>query len=177
MALVMAMIVVVLITLLVAGAISFTGTERAAAEIQSQEDSMSSCVQAARNLFLSKLNMSMQAIPNPSKTVPSDAALVLPVTFTEDLQGSQQDIQGNKVTANVRTGHLGDEGDLKTLKTWTAKKVGALDDPMAQVKDNMMVTGAARVPTFYIVTAVCREDTTDATSPEREIEFMVRVGF
>ena len=70
----MAMIVVVLITLLVAGAISFTGTERAASEIQAEEDSMSSCVQAARNLFISRMNMLDAA--GPSK-----------IQFHEDLRG------------------------------------------------------------------------------------------
>jgi hypothetical protein len=165
MALVMAMIVVVLITLLVAGAISFTGTERAASEVQTQEDGMSSCAQAARNLFLSKVKMSMLAMEDPDH--PSDPSLppdpnvpkVLPVTFEEDLRGT-----------NLRTGHLGE------IRTWSAKKVSVMDDPLAQVNDNMMVTGDAHVPTFYTVSAVCRE-TAELTSPEREIEFMVRVGF
>jgi hypothetical protein len=155
----MAMIVVVLITLLVAGAISFTGTERAASEIQTQEDGMSSCVQAARNLFLSKVKMSMQAIQDPDLPTDPNIPKVLPVTFEEDLRGT-----------NLRTGHLGE------IRTWSAKKVTAMDDPLAQVNDNMMVTGDAHVPTFYTVSAVCRE-TADLASPEREIEFMVRVGF
>ncbi len=170
MALVMAMIVIVLITLLVAGAISFTGTERAASEVQTEQDVMSACIQATRNLFLSKVNMSMQAIAEP----PPDALhpytpdplgrKVLPITFEENLQESPDG------GMSLRTGHLG------TVQSWSAKKVSVLEDPMAQVNDNMQVTGESHVPTFYTVTAVCREDSNDPASPEREIEFMVRVG-
>jgi Tfp pilus assembly protein PilX len=180
MALVMAMIVVVLITLLVAGAISFTGTERAASEIQTQQDTMSSCVQAARNLFLSQVKMSMQDEQEP----PPDAAhpytpdplgrRVLPITFDEklptNLNSPQNDPSVPPELMEVRTGHLG------AVQSWSAKRVSALDDPLAQVNDDMLVVGPQRGPTFYTVSAVCRE-TADPASPEREIEFMVRVGF
>src|SRR5689334_16258262 len=55
--LLMAMIVIVLMTLLVVGAISFTGTERAAAVQQTRAETLSACTQAARNLFLSKVRV------------------------------------------------------------------------------------------------------------------------
>ncbi|MFL5346793.1 MAG: hypothetical protein ACJ8AT_18585 [Hyalangium sp.] len=168
MALVMAMIVVVLITLLVAGAISFTGTERSASEVQSQQDVMSSCIQAARNLFLSKVQMTMLPVVDPSAAT---SAKVLPISFSQDLNGFSEKLNGAQVSPSLRTGHLGE------LQSWSAKKVTTLDDPMAQVNDNTMVTGESHVPAFYIVTAVCREDTADPASAEREIEFMVRVGF
>jgi type II secretory pathway component PulK len=146
MALVMAMIVVVLVTLLVAGAISFTGTERAAAEVQTQEDTMSSCVQAARNLFLSKLS-----------TYPVD--LPEKISFDEDLRGTQ-----------LRTGHYG------TVAKVSAQNVSAaMQDPNRNVRDLSNGDTGQGGTRFYTVTAVCRE-TPDPSSPEREIEFMVRVG-
>jgi type II secretory pathway component PulK len=146
MALVMAMIVIVLMTLLVAGAISFTGTERAASEVQTQEDTMSSCVQAARNLFISKLVMLDK--DSPAK-----------ISFDEDLRGVQ-----------LRTGHF------TGLTGASAEDVsGAMKDPNKGVNNINQTDGVPLQPKFYRVTAVCRE-TEDSTSPEREIEFMVRVG-
>jgi type II secretory pathway component PulK len=146
MALVMAMIVVVLVTLLVAGAISFTGTERAASEIQQQEDTMSSCVQAARNLFLSKLNV--LDFEGPKKVVIDD------------------DLQGIK----LRTGHF------SRLAEVSANDVSSLmKDPNREVQDISNSDAYKPKTRFYAVTAVCRESD-DLSSPEREIEFMVRVG-
>src|SRR5688500_17950680 len=51
--LVMAMVVVVTLTMLVAGALSFTGAERMASGAQVRGEVLSGCAQAARNLFLS----------------------------------------------------------------------------------------------------------------------------
>ncbi|WP_224250308.1 hypothetical protein [Hyalangium gracile] len=146
MALVMAMIVVVLITLLVAGAISFTGTERAASEIQTQEDVMSSCVQAARNLFLSKLNM--LDFEGPKK-----------ILIDEDLRGTK-----------LRTGHFGRLAELSASDVSSTMK-----DPNREVQDISNSNTISPKTKFYTVTAVCRE-TDDPSSAEREIEFMVRVG-
>jgi len=146
MALVMAMIVVVLITMLVAGAISFTGTERAASEVQAQEDTMSSCVQAARNLFISRMNM-------------LDAEGPTRIVFNEDLRGTR-----------LATGHFA------RLNQVSATDVsGSMKDPNRDVQDISNTNTNRPTTKFYTVTAVCRE-TDDPTSPEREIEFMVRVG-
>ena len=57
MALVMALLVVVLVTMLVSGALAFTGSERNAAVLQTREDTLSACTQAARNLFLARLRV------------------------------------------------------------------------------------------------------------------------
>jgi type II secretory pathway component PulK len=147
MALVMAMIVVVLITLLVAGAISFTGTERAAAMSQTQDDVMSACVQAARNLFISRLNM---LTPDTLKEV----------TFNENLQDTR-----------LRTGHFRGAVALSAWEDVTS----SMEDPNVNINDISSTVGTAGSTRFYIVTAVCRE-TADPSSPEREIEFMVRLG-
>ena len=146
MALVMAMIVVVLITLLVAGAISFTGTERAASEVQAQEDTMSSCVQAARNLFISRMNM-LDA-EGPSRIV-----------FNEDLRGTL-----------LRTGHFARLAEVSATDV-----SGSMKDPNRDVQDISNTNTNKPTTKFYTVTAVCRESD-EPTSPEREIEFMVRVG-
>ncbi|WP_224361587.1 hypothetical protein [Hyalangium versicolor] len=156
MALVMAMIVVVLITLLVAGAISFTGTELAASEVQTREDEMSACVQAARNLFLSKLKA---AEPGQVKGIQFGQDLRIKVDPNEPPKGGL-----------LKTGHIGAPAQV------SAQLAAALDNKMARAQDIGMVTGDPSVPEFYTVTAVCREDATDLTSPEREIEFMIRVG-
>jgi hypothetical protein len=159
MALIMAMIVVVLITMLVAGAISFTGTELAAAEVQTQESSMSACIQAARNLFLSKLKRVMQ-----DEQVNEGGGIVkyLPIDFNEDFRGTQ-----------LRTGHVGG------LVGLSARRAEALIDKMKSQGDDTDRGKRNSAPAFYTVTAVCRDTSIvgdDARTPEREIEFMVRVG-
>jgi hypothetical protein len=159
MALVMAMIVVVLITMLVAGAISFTGTERAASEVQTQEDLMSSCAQAARNLFISKLTtIDVDQAKNLS------FAQDLPIKFSNDPDPNAQH------TTKLRTGHFDTLAQVSAVEVTNQMK-----DPKSNVEDmSNRDTNTAKTK-FYTVTAVCRE-TEEPSSPEREIEFTVRVG-
>jgi hypothetical protein len=147
MALLMAMIVVVLMTLLVAGAISFTGTERATAESQTQDDVMSSCVQAARNLFISRLNV---LTPETLKDIDLD----------EHLQNT-----------TLKSGHFKGAVSISSWEDVTS----TMADPNVRINDATGSTGGTGGTAFYMVTAVCRE-TPDPSSPEREIEFMVRLG-
>ncbi len=56
--LIMVMIALAVVTLLVVGAIAFTGSERTAAVLQSRSERTSGCLQAARNLFISKMQIS-----------------------------------------------------------------------------------------------------------------------
>jgi hypothetical protein len=148
----MAMIVVVLITMLVAGAISFTGTERSAAQIQSQEDQMSSCIQATRNLFLSRMRM----IPATSVEL---------VSFDESLS-----------EANVATRHFtgAPTNPAITLKTVT-DATSTVQDPNVNVESIDQKPGNPQNTKFYAITAVCKESH-EPGSAEREIEFLVRVG-
>jgi Tfp pilus assembly protein PilX len=158
MALVMAMIVVVLITMLVAGAISFTGTERAASEVQAQEDTMSSCVQAARNLFISRMNM-------------LDAEGPTRIVFREDLRQQVNGVQGPEWQGvRLATGHFNHLNEVSATDV-----SGAMKDPNRDVQDISNTNTNKPTTRFYTVTAVCSESD-DPTSPEREIEFMVRVG-
>jgi hypothetical protein len=55
--LVLALLVVTMATLLVVGAIGFTGMERESATIESRSEAISACTQLARNRFLSKMRV------------------------------------------------------------------------------------------------------------------------
>ncbi len=170
MALVMAMIVVVLITLLVAGAISFTGTERAASEVQAEDAAMSACVQAARNMFISRVNQSDVTQINRQDPQP-DVDKITAFKFDEDM-GFLDTSKGDHPT-KLRSGHLGQPSLV------SAKVATGLSDPNEQINniDGAGFPDKSPAPIFFTVTAVCREDANDPSSPEREIEFLVRVGF
>lgn len=149
MALVMAMIVIVLITLLVAGAITFTGSERGAAMLQTDEDAMSACTQAARNLFIARLRV---LLGNAER-----------IRFDQLL---------NDEGRRVYTGHYDKDQVNVVSATWVnpntvgESRSGAID------MSNKVGT-AALVAGYYRVTAVCEERT---DGPKREVEFVVRVG-
>jgi hypothetical protein len=177
MALIMAMIVVVLITMLVAGAISFTGTEVAASQVQSQEAAMSACIQAARNLFISRLQLKPDLVPcntplggggapvpPPPPPPPGGEEQCLFVDFDDTFLSAEHPGQGHRLT----TGHLG------TLHRLSGKLSGTLNDRSREQGEDSQQTGdQSSGPKFFIVTAVC-SDNTVAGAPEREIEFMVR---
>ncbi|HLK99465.1 MAG TPA: hypothetical protein VK539_02730 [Myxococcaceae bacterium] len=159
MALVMAMIVVVLITMLVAGAISFTGTERGAADLQARSDQMSSCMQAARNLFVSR----MRTIPATSvELVDFDETLTVDEVGTRESSVATRHFTGTPSTAGVT---------LKAVNDAT----NSVQDSTVNVESIDQKPGNPQNTKFYAITALCRE-TNDPGSPEREIEFLVRVG-
>jgi hypothetical protein len=173
MALIMAMIVVVLITMLVAGAISFTGTEVTASQVQSQEAAMSACIQAARNLFISRLQLKPDLVPcdtpldgSPPPTPPPGQPVeqCLYIDFNDTFLSVEDPHHGHQLT----TGHLG------SLHRLSGRLSGAMNDPLKRQRDDSDLGGpGSHGPEFYIVTAVCRDNTV-AGAPEREIEFMVR---
>ena len=107
---------------------------------------MSSCVQAARNLFISRMNM-------------LDAAGPSRIVFNEDLRGTR-----------LRTGHFARLAEVSATDV-----SGSMKDPNRDVQDISNTNTNKPTTKFYTVTAVCKE-TDEETSPEREIEFMVRVG-
>ena len=160
MALVMAMIVVVLITMLVAGAISFTGTERGAAQLQERGDQMSSCILAARNLFVSRM-----------RTIPANSVEL--VSFDEPLTLDEHNNPETTVATRHFTGAPTATG-LAELKAVT-DATNTVQDPSINVNAIDNVPGNPQGTKFYAITAVCRE-TSEPGSPEREVEFLVRVG-
>ncbi|HSP77357.1 MAG TPA: type II secretion system protein [Myxococcaceae bacterium] len=148
MALMMSLIVVVLITLLVAGAISFTGTERGAAVLQTRADTLSACTQAARNLFLARLR-------------------VLPATNADGVE--LNDAYGEGL---IRTAHYtGAPPTLTHVERIPANAVGASRDSARDIGNTL--GDAAEGAWWYSVTALCQEY---PGGPEREVEFVVRVG-
>ena len=151
MALVMALLVVVLVTLLVAGALSFTGTERNAAVLQTREDSMSACTQAARNLFLARLRV----------LTPGSAGQV-----------QLNDAYGG--TGIIRAGHFSGSTASPTLTHVERLPANAVGASRGTARDISNTLGdAAEGAAWYSITALCQEY---PGGPEREVEFVVRVG-
>ena len=149
MALVMALLVVVLVTLLVAGALAFTGTERNAAVLQTREDSLSACTQAARNLFLARLRV---LTPGSTGQVQLD-----------DAYG-----QGF-----IRAGHFTGSTASPTLTHVERLPANAVGASRAAARDISNTLGDAAEGALVLITALCQEY---PGGPEREVEFVVRVG-
>ncbi len=161
MALVMSLIVIVLLSLLVAGAITFTGTERNAAMLQTREDSLSACTQAARNLFLARLRV----------LTPGSASQVR----LDDAYGE----------GRIRLGHFaggadagvpptpggGSSATLTEVKAIPANAVGTSRGSARDISNTLGDSAEGAI--WYSVTALCQEY---PGGPEREVEFVVRVG-
>ena len=107
---------------------------------------MSACIQAARNLFLSKLNL-------------LDVEGARNILIDKELRGTK-----------LRTGHLNRLAEISATDV-----SNLMQDPSRDVQD--ISNGDSNKPKsrFSTVTATCRESD-EPSSPEREVEFMVRVG-
>ena len=153
--LIAAMVVVVVATFMVVGAITFTGAERLSAVRQSRSERLSGCVQAARNLFFSQ----MRVLQGNVMTATVDAGIAY--------DGDQMLIQ-TRHYGNVALTHIRKLGD---------SAVGGAGD---QVYDISNVAGKPKLLAgYYAVSAVCRERSTAPTNsavPEQEVEFVIRVG-
>ena len=149
MALIMALLVVVLVTLMVSGALAFTGSERNASVLQTRDDTLSACTQAARNLFLARLRV---LTPGATGQVQMDDAL------------------GQGV---IRAGHFSGTTapTLTHVERMPANAVGASRGAARDISN--MLGDAAEGASWYAITALCQEY---PGGPEREIEFVVRVG-
>ncbi|WNG50893.1 hypothetical protein F0U60_47275 [Archangium minus] len=158
MALVLALIVVVLVTLLVAGAISFTGTERNAAVLQTREDSLSACTQAARNLFLARLRV---LTPGTAGQVRLDDAYGQGLIRAGHFTG----------TPAAPASETAPTPTLTHVERLPANLVGASRDTARDISNTL--GDAAEGAYWYSVTALCQEY---PGGPEREVEFVVRVG-
>ncbi|HYO55545.1 hypothetical protein [Archangium sp.] len=158
MALVMALLVVVLVTLMVAGAITFTGTERNAAVLQTREDSLSACTQAARNLFLARLRV----------LTPGSAGQVR----LDDAYGQGLIRAGHFTGAPAAPSPGGPPPPTLThVERLPANAVGASRDAARDISNTL--GDAAEGAYWYSVTALCQEY---PGGPEREVEFVIRVG-
>ncbi len=147
--LLVAIIIVLVMTLLVVGAIAYTGSERRAAIARTRAERISGCVQAARNLFLTQVKVLQTAAPNAQL----DAGVML--------NGSLMTIQGRHYSGTTIT----------NIRNLAEDSVGGSSEIVAD-ESNM----AGRPPLragFYSVTATCQEF---AGGPEQEVEFAMRIG-
>lgn len=150
MALVMSLLVVALATLLVLGAITFTGTERNASVLQTREDSLSACTQAARNLFLARLR-------------------VLTPGNVDEVRLTEAYGQGL-----ILSGHYTGTPAAPTLTHVERVPSNAVGASRGAARDISNTLGDATEGAYwYSVTALCQEY---PGGPEREVEFVVRVG-
>ncbi len=148
--LLIAMIVLVLATLMVVGAIAFTGQERTAAVLQSRSERLSGCAQAARNLFLSQVRVLQGNI----------AATTLSATTT--LEGNTATLASRHYTGSVAVSQVKRLDDQAM-----AGAAGQVYDLSNRLGKPKLLAG------YYSVTALCQEK---AGGPEKEVEFVVRVG-
>jgi type II secretory pathway pseudopilin PulG len=158
MVLVMALIVIVLATLLVAGAITFTGTERNAAVLQSRDDALSACTQAARNLFLARLRV---LTPSSTDQVHLDDALGQGVVRAGHFSG----------TPAAPAPGAPSTPTLTHVERLPANAVGASRSGARDISNTL--GDATEGAYWYSVTALCQEY---PGGPEREVEFVIRVG-
>jgi hypothetical protein len=155
--LVVAMIVLLVATLLVVGALAFTGSEKGAAVNQLRGEVLSSCTQAARNMFLSRVSV----LRGNVGSVVMDAGIDLGPYPGEKVQ--------------VRTGHFDGSGtsgvqliDVVRLKDQDiAGSTLDVQDLSNRLGDNPLLAG------FYDITVLCKDTETGA---QQEVEFVVRLG-
>ena len=155
MALVMSLLVVVLATLLVVGAITFTGTERNASVLQTREDSLSACTQAARNLFLARLR-------------------VLTPGTVDQVRLAEAYGQGLIISGHYTGTAAAPAPGAPTLTHVERLPANAVGASRGAARDISNTLGdAAEGAYWYSVTALCQEY---PGGPEREVEFVIRVG-
>lgn len=148
--LVAVLIVVVVATLLVVGALTFTGSERSAAMLETRSQQMSACAQAARNMFVSQIRV----LQGNVGAISFDAGI-------------------GPVDGGVRlsTGHYDGSVNLISIQKVDDSNVGQSSKNVYNLSNR--VGAPALLAGYYTVTAVCRDV---ASSKQQEIEFMVRVG-
>lgn len=170
MALLVAMLAVLVMSVIVAGALVFTGTERTSAVMQTRDDQLSACAQAARNMFLSRI-----------RVLSGNAT---GITFNEAFADSAGE-------RRIRSGHYtppagGPPPEIVDVVALDGEVMGggsavhdlsngmsaAAGDP-SQGGGGSSSAGGTLAATAYRVNVVCQSE---AGGPEREIEFVVKVG-
>lgn len=141
------MVVIVLLTLLVAGALVFTGREHSAAVVQARGAKLTACIQAAKNMFLSRV----QSLSTVGSTViPADTAL------------------GNMLVASRHY-------DSVAIEKAEPVALSSFGTAQSSVTDLSNFSGTPqRGAKAYRVVATC---TDHVGGPEHEVEFVVQMGF
>ncbi|HYX90502.1 MAG TPA: hypothetical protein VE782_02985 [Myxococcaceae bacterium] len=154
--LVVAMVVLLVATLLVVGAIAFTGSERNAAANQVNNEVLSACTDAAKNLFISRVNVLRGNVAD----VVLDKEIVLG--------------DGGHEGVNVKRGHFdySDAGvTISDVRKLPDNQIGAAGSNVQE--DSNAVGASPLLLGYYNITAVC---TDRATGMQQEVEFTVRLG-
>ena len=151
-ALLLALIVITIATLMVVGAIAFTGSERSAAVAQTRVDRVSACKLAARNKMLSEVRLSGRS---PTS-----------ISFDEPLGDGMR----------VMTGHLGATAPATTGEVLPDTNEGGMVDITNKYRrGTSSVDGSgpgSLLSTPYKMSVLCIEP----DGRQHELEFAVRIG-
>ena len=172
-ALVVALLALAVMGVIVAGAIVFTGTERSAAVLQTKDEQLSACAQAAKNMFLSRIrvlqgNTGTVALDEVFKDHAGERRLRSGhYTPPDPLAPPNPEIVDVEVVEGVNAGAgAGGDGDVSNrLGRYANMNPAGGGGPAGGM-------GSVRA-TAYRVSVLCQQG---AGGPEREIEFVVQVG-
>lgn len=153
---IVAMLVLLVGTLLVVGAIAFTGAERQAASTQMKADMLNACIHSARNMFISRMNVLRGNIGG----TPLDAGIVLGDGTTNE--GFL--VQGGHFQERVNT-------ELRAVEKVHVSTVGSADTNVQDLSNRADESNITRG--HYNITATC---TDIGTGAQQEIEFQIAAG-
>lgn len=161
-ALVVVMVAIAVLTILVVGAIRFTGTNHDAAVMKNRSDQMGSCADAARRYLIAQLPVNPLS-PGATELNPADTT----VQF-ERIVPDTDDAARRSVMA---TGHLGSPARQATIVSIAPLAVGAA---RKQVRDIANSLGPGTLGgQYYRVVVRCIEPGSTRAS---ELEFSFRYG-
>ncbi|HYX90579.1 MAG TPA: hypothetical protein VE782_03405 [Myxococcaceae bacterium] len=155
--LIVAMIILLVATLLVVGAIAFTGSERSAAANQVNSGVLSACTDAAKNLFLSRVNVLRGNV--------ADVVLDKEIALGDG---------GTRDSVNVKRGHFDDSDagvTISDVRRIAENQIGAAGSTVQEDSNN--VGQSPLLLGYYNITALC---TDRSTGMQQEVEFVVRLG-
>jgi hypothetical protein len=153
--LIAAMIILLVSTLLVVGAISFTGSERSAAANRLKSELLSACTHAARNLFLSRVNVLRGNV--------TQVELNKEIPLNDDAPNERM---------HVRTGHFDGQAVLRHVTRLPGNMVGGANVDVQDLSNRLGLNGGL-LAGYYDISALCTDLETGA---QQEIEFIVRLG-
>lgn len=158
--LIVAMLVLLVATLLVVGAIAFTGSESAAAASTFSAEKLSACTEAARNMYLARV----QNVFAPGlDAVEFDNTVPLGPNEGLRVRGGPREKGHFTVVTNINGAGVIQSGQNNEQNVQTTD----VFDESNQAGDRFGAAG------YYRLNATCRDQSTGA---EQEIEFYVRLG-
>jgi hypothetical protein len=154
-ALLFTLIALIVLTLLVLGAIEFTGRNREGAVAKGRGDRLEACAETARRYLLSRLRVFDAKVPVQQ--------LVLDEVLLDEVKTSER--------TRIRTGHYGGASAEAVVARLPA---GAVGDSIRQVRDvaNTLPDSTTLGGSYYRVVMTCQEP----GGHEVETEFVFRFG-